>query len=83
MAKPKGVIVAQFDWTFVKSVANPYGEGEVFDIWQWNLFKTKWTRLSNTACGYGELSDASRDAQKMSNDIQTMLDANRSIPPRP
>lgn len=27
----------------------------VYDIWSWNIVKQKWTRMSNTACGYPSL----------------------------
>ena len=43
----------------------------------------KWTRLSNSACGYGKLEYADRDARRMSDETQAMLDRNRTPPAPP
>lgn len=54
-----------------------------YDVWQWNLFKLKWVRLSQTACGFYRLSDAKRVAKQLSDEIDRMFESNRQPPASP
>lgn len=81
-ARPKAEVAAQHDWTLVKRVRHADGD-DTYDVWAWSLAKMKWVRLSNSACGYGTLEDADRDAKRMSDETQAMLDRNRKPPAPP
>lgn len=81
-ASRKAEIAAQHDWTLVKRVRQADG-GNTYDVWAWNLARMKWARLANSACGYGRLEDADRDAKRMSDETQAMLDRNRTPPAPP
>lgn len=83
MVKPKPVVVAQFPWAAVKQTSVDLGSGPLpsFDVWQWNIHKMKWVRLSNTACGFSDLQGASAVAKEISDETQTALDNNRLPPP--
>ena len=80
--KPKktATVVAQYEWAAVKEVID--GLRPSYDIWEWNLYKLKWVRLTNTACGFGAKETACSIAQRRSNEISEMLKANSS-PPAP
>lgn len=93
MAKRITSVVAQFAWTAVKEVTDdikvsglPYGSPPQFqrktfyDVWEWNVWKLKWVRLSNTACGFGSKSAAVDCASERSDEIQAMFDSNKQIP---
>lgn len=78
-------VVAQYDWTAVKEVTDPSRQGLAatsYDVWEWNLFKTKWVRLSNSACGFGALLSAKRCADERSKEIVEMFRKNQN-PPKP
>lgn len=85
----KAITVSQFPWTAVKMRRRPIIANGVpqphynysYDMWEWNVYKMKWVRLSNTACGFGEQSDADRCAKERSDEIQDMLDSNKNHPP--
>lgn len=76
MAQP---VVARYDWACVKE--NKKKNGLVgYDVWQWNPYKLKWVRMSNHACGFGELHYASKAAKEISDETQAMLDNNQQKP---
>lgn len=79
----KAITVTFFDWTAVKRrVSGPHKDIS-FDVWQWNLFKMKWVRLSHTACGFAYKKDADACAKRLSDEIARMLASNRAPPPPP
>lgn len=84
--KRRTEVAAQFRWAAVKKVQWFNADGSVdmtsFDIWTWNLFKRKWTRMSNHGCGFGSLMDCSREAGRISDEVDEMFEANRN-PPAP
>ena len=88
--KKTSKIVHRLDFTTVKEIAipahqceDPFNRGKFFpvaasfsyDIWQWNLLKKKWTRLSNTACGFGSLRDAKSSAKMLNDEMVDGLNA--------
>lgn len=80
MPKPKAKVVKRLDWVTVKETTNQWGRPS-FDIWQWNIFKMKWVRLSNTACGWSSLADSLPAARQLNSEVQDALDNNRQPPP--
>lgn len=72
-------VVVQLDWAAVRSRLFEGEEEPTFDVWRWNVFEQKWTRMSNTT-GIGKLVDAKRAAKKLNDEIATMLEANRQPP---
>jgi hypothetical protein len=77
----------QYRWAAVKArrIEEPGEDGiesyDVYDVWQWNLYKMKWVRLANTACGFSELRNAQACAKGLSDEIDQMLQANKNPPP--
>jgi len=57
------------------------GEDVVFDVWTWNVFKLKWTRMSQHGSGWTTLAAASEQARVMNDTTRDMLAANRDPPP--
>lgn len=78
MAKSSAVVVAQYRWAVVKERTDESGKS--YDVWEWNVWKLKWVRLSNTACGYGTLAGAQPVAKERSSEIQDMFDNNQRPP---
>jgi oligoribonuclease NrnB/cAMP/cGMP phosphodiesterase (DHH superfamily) len=78
-AKAKSTVVAQFRWTAIKERVLEDGS-KSYDMWEWNVWKQKWVRLSNTACGFGQPPHDL--AQQRSREIQDMFDNNQR-PPEP
>lgn len=77
-------IVKRYPWALIKKRPDPAAEGEwCFDIWRWNVYKLKWVRMSNTACGYSSLADAAATASIVSQETATMLVRNREPPKQP
>lgn len=78
-------IAKRFPWALVKKRLDPAGEpGDyAFDVWRWNVYKFKWTRMSNSACGYSSLADAAATAATVSQETATMLVRNREPPKQP
>jgi hypothetical protein len=81
-AKAKPRVVAQFDYAAVKQAPRGEGQPDSFDVWQWNIFKMKWVRLANTACGFGSLADAKPCAKEISDEIAAAI-LNNQHPPKP
>ena len=76
------MIEAQFNWTAIKKVRNKYYPDEyVYDMYEWNLFKMKWVRLTS-ASGFSDFENGARCALMRSNEIQAMFDQNKN-PPKP
>jgi hypothetical protein len=73
-------VVLQYDWAAVKE--NPtHGDKYVsYDIWTWNVYKMKWTRMSNHGCGFGSAADADLAAKSISDETARMLAQNQSPP---
>jgi len=80
MAKATNTVVKQFPWAAVKKQIREDGIAS-YDVWQWNLFKMKWVRLANTACGFGSASDAAVSAKELSDEIDQMFKNNKNPPP--
>lgn len=57
------------------------GEDVVFDVWTWNVFKLKWTRMSQHGSGWTDFASAKEHAIVMNNITSHMLAANREPPP--
>ena len=67
---------------FSLSERKRYGKtGYLWDVWTWNVFKLKWTRMANHGSGFTSLAAASETAQVMNNATRLMLAANREPPP--
>lgn len=80
MSKKASRVVSQFAWTAVKEVNDPQFSSPSYDMWEWNVWKLKWVRLSNTACGFGSKDGADSCAKERSDEIQAMLVANGKVP---
>lgn len=57
-------------------------DGCLYDVWTWNVYKQKWTRMSQHGSGFTTLLAAAQAADNMSLNTAEMLRANRS-PPEP
>jgi len=79
MAIPKAKVVKQYRWTAVKERINEDG-AKSYDMWEWNVWKLKWVRLTNSACGFGQLVHAADEAKERSEEIQEMFDNNQRPP---
>lgn len=98
--KKTSKVVHQLDFVAVKEISipahqceDPFNRGKFFpvaatksyDIWSWNILKQKWTRLSNTACGFGSKSDAVVSAKLINDELVDGLKAiglsNWMVPP--
>jgi hypothetical protein len=75
-------VVKRYPWALVKLRLDEENE-ETFDVWRWNVYKLKWVRMSNTACGYSSLADAAEVAAVVSQETATMLVRNREPPRQP
>lgn len=75
----RATVVAQFKYAAVKR-ATDGEEWTSFDVWKWNVFKLKWVRMINTACGYSTLANASITAREVSDEIEDMLRNNQKPP---
>lgn len=72
----KQAVVVQFPYAAVKA-----GRDNTFDIWTWNVYKVKWTRMNNHGCGFSSAADAAVPAKLSSDETAAMLLANRTPPP--
>lgn len=82
-AKRTTRVVTRYDWAAVKQVNDTDSDGYPYvsyDVWTWNVYKGKWTRMSNHACGFGEKSYADEAAKEVSDETQRMFDTNKSKP---
>lgn len=74
------MIVAQFNWTAVKKSPNKHFQGEYFyDMYEWNPYKMKWVFLPSAR--FGDLIYADKCASARNDEIQTMFDSNKYLPP--
>lgn len=80
----KSKAVRQFTYAAVKQ--RSVGQGlvleYVYDIWTWNVWKLKWTRMSQHGSGWSSSDDAAVGAVLESDKIAVMLEKNRE-PPAP
>ncbi len=77
---PAQKVVLQFDWAAVKENP-PNGMKDIsFDVWTWNVYKMKWTRMNNHGCGFGSATDAGVTAKSISDETAQMLAQNQSVP---
>lgn len=53
-----------------------------YDVWTWNVWKMKWTRMSQHGSGFTRLSDAMPLGQEENDKIGLML-ARNAMPPEP
>jgi hypothetical protein len=90
MAKSKGQreVVVQLRWIAVVKVTRPmpfFTDPEQliisYDIMEWNLFRMRWGRMSQ-ANNFGTLENAERCAKLRDDQINTMIENNRNLPPR-
>jgi hypothetical protein len=72
-------VVVQMDWAAVRARRFEDEVEPTYDVWRWNVFEQKWTRMSNAA-GLGKLVDAKRTAKKLNDEIAAMFEANRTPP---
>jgi hypothetical protein len=78
-----GKITHQLDWAAVKE--NRHGEDTppiywTYDIWTWNVYKLKWTRMSQHGSGFGSAADALVGAKEENDRTANMLRNNKSKP---
>lgn len=52
----------------------------VYDVWTWNVWKHKWTRMSRDGCDWAEMDRALLCAKEANDEIEIMLDTNRHPP---
>ena len=72
-------VVHQLDWAAVKKRPSPDG-GDLFDIWTWNVYKLKWTRMSQHGSGFGSAKDALAGAMEENTRTANMLRDNQRKP---
>ena len=78
----QGRAVARFPWVTVRErIPDDCPECPLYDLWEWNLWKLKWVRMANHACGFGSSETAEAFARERSGEIARMLEANRMEPP--
>lgn len=65
--------------TAVKKVISGFDDVS-YDMWEWNVWKRKWVRLGNTACGFGSLEDVKPIAEARDKEIADMLYINQQEP---
>jgi hypothetical protein len=89
MAKSKGQreVVVQLRWIAVVKVTRPMpfftDPAQMiisFDIMEWNLVRMRWGRMAK-ANNFGTLENAERCAKQRDDEINTMIENNRSPPP--
>lgn len=54
---------------------------KTYDVWRWDLFKRKWTRMSHTACDFGSTEDATPTAQEVDRETREAVEHAKTLPP--
>jgi hypothetical protein len=80
MIKLKSTVIYQTKYAAVK--ARDIGGDYRYDVWVWNVWKCKWTRKSQHACGFTVIAPACQTADIYSLEIINMLRDNQ-LPPEP
>lgn len=79
--RAKSIVVVQYPYCAVKKRQND-DLSFSYDMWEWNVWKLKWVRLSMTGSGFGEISYADQAAKERNDEIEAMLRNNQTPPPR-
>jgi hypothetical protein len=73
-------IYKQYTWSAVVKKPSPYFPDEnLYDVYEWNIHKLKWVRL--TSAQFGNEIYANDAALTISSNIQKMFDTNKEPPP--